>query len=349
MFSTLTEQSALINIPTKKLFSDTYDAPNFERNLNDFHFMDHDEPHYTRRRMILEKHPEIKQLMKPDLTSFWITLVLIGVQVYICYLIQELPFWPLLLITYAFGGVISNAFFVLIHDFTHFTSFRSSKVNNLIAIMANLGNGIPTAMAFAKFHADHHNFLGRPDMDPDLACRFEISYYRTAFRKVLHVAFMLIWYIIRPYCQGNKAPSFMEIINILTIIVWDAFIFHIFGWRAVFYLVIGTLCALGPNPVGFRHFAEHFEFVKGQDTYSYYGPLNYITMNIGYHIEHHDFPNIPWRNLPKIKEIAPEFYKTLPSHSSYFLIVWKYIRDPNFGPWCRIGRIHGDDIKRKHT
>lgn len=337
----------MVNVPSKKVFKDAYVASDFKRDTTNFHFMDHDEPHYTRRKMILDKHPEMKQLMKLDPSSFWLTIGLVIFQVGVCYLIQDLSFWPLLLLSYAFGGVMGNAFFVLIHDLTHFTAFRSRKANQITAIIANFGNGIPTAMAFGKFHADHHNFMGRPNMDPDMPCEFEIKFFTTPFRKVLHVIIMIAFYVVRPYCQGNKKPSLLEIINILVIIAWDALIFYLFGWRAVFYLVIGTISSLGPNPVAFRYFAEHFEFVSGQDTYSYYGPLNYITLNVGYHVEHHDFPNIPWRNLPQVKKIAPEFYDNLPEHPSYFMLFWKYVSDPTFGPWCRIGRDKGDDIKRK--
>mmetsp|Transcript_5931 Transcript_5931/g.835 ORF Transcript_5931/g.835 Transcript_5931/m.835 type:complete len:100 (+) Transcript_5931:3-302(+) len=90
------------------------------------------------------------------------------------------------------------------------------------------------------------------------------------------------------------------------------------------------------HPAAAHTIGEHYEFVKGQESYNYYGFWNFFNINLGYHIEHHDFPSIPCWNLPQIAKIAPEFYENIPYHTSYCSIIYNYIMDKNIGAYSRI-------------
>ena len=77
------------------------------------------------------------------------------------------------------------------------------------------------------------------------------------------------------------------------------------------------------------------------ETFSYYGPLNILTYNVGLHNEHHDFPAIPWTRLPALHEMAKEFYKDLPHHTSWTWAIWQFVWDKEVGLWCRVKRKEG--------
>lgn len=79
-------------------------------------------------------------------------------------------------------------------------------------------------------------------------------------------------------------------------------------------------------------------FAEGFETYSYYGPLNKITWNVGYHNEHHDFPAVAGSKLPLLKKIAAEFYDDLPSHGSWLKVIYDFITDSTISPYSRIKR-----------
>jgi sphingolipid delta-4 desaturase len=62
-----------------------------------------------------------------------------------------------------------------------------------------------------------------------------------------------------------------------------------------------------------------------------------LAFNVGYHNEHHDFPNIPWTLLPKLRKIAPEYYN-MPECKSWTWTIIDFIRTPGYGPYSRIKR-----------
>jgi sphingolipid delta-4 desaturase len=128
-------------------------------------------------------------------------------------------------------------------------------------------------------------------------------------------------------------------INILCQIVFSIAIIYFFGPKAFFYLLSSLFFSIGLHPLGARWIQEHFLTVTDeQETYSYYGVLNKVALNVGYHNEHHDFPSVPWNKLPQIKAKAHEYYDNLHSHKSWTKLFLKFIFDPNVSMYSRVVR-----------
>jgi sphingolipid delta-4 desaturase len=115
------------------------------------------------------------------------------------------------------------------------------------------------------------------------------------------------------------------------------------------YLVASTVFAIGLHPLGARWIQEHFVLVPGQETYSYYGPLNKVSFNVGFHNEHHDMMTIPWPRLPDVRRIAPEFYEGLHSYKSWTALLVRFVRDREITLFSCIVRPTKDDSSRIRT
>ena len=130
--------------------------------------------------------------------------------------------------------------------------------------------------------------------------------------------FQILFYALRPGIVRAQAWGWYHFFNLMTTVAFNVAIYKAYGAAPIWYLLASTFCAGSLHPCAAHFIAEHYVFVgTTAETYSYYGPLNMLTWNVGYHNEHHDFPFIAWSRLPALRKLAPEFYDHLPQHSSW--------------------------------
>jgi sphingolipid delta-4 desaturase len=254
------------------------------------------------------------------------------------HLLRDASWGVIFVMAYAVGGTLNHTLQLAAHELSHNLAFHVEWKNRVLSIIANIATGLPSAITFMRYHKEHHNFQGHDGIDTDIPSMFEVRMYTNTVLKVLWIILQPVFYGVRPLLVKPKTPILWEVINMIVALGSDAMIYHALGEKALAYLVLGTFLGLGLHPAAGHFIGEHYEFVSGVETYSYYGCLNRINFNVGYHNEHHDFPRIPWSRLPLVRKIAPEFYDHLPQHDSYVKVIWRYIVDPTIGPAARIKR-----------
>ncbi|CAD5110776.1 DgyrCDS142 [Dimorphilus gyrociliatus] len=306
----------------------------------DYEWVYTDEPHATRRKEIMAKYPQVKKLMGCDPNMKYKVTALILMQLIACYLVKDSSFLTIFIVSYCFGGVINHSLTLAIHEISHNLAFGHSKLlwNRWLGIWANLPLGIPMSISFKKYHLEHHKYQGDVDKDMDVPHELEAKLFTTTLLKFVWLLLQPVFYALRPLVVNPKPVTLLEIANTIIQVIFDIIIVYTMGWRSLIYLAFGTFTAMGLHPVAGHFISEHYMFVKGYETYSYYGRLNWITFNVGYHNEHHDFPSIPGCNLPKLKEMVPEYYDNLPCHNSWCKVLWEFIFNPDIGPYARIRR-----------
>lgn len=310
---------------------------------SDFLLSPQDQPHMERCREILKKHPEIAKLIGRNPFTAVILASLVSLQVMIAWWMGHLGmsyWWLSLIIAYCVGAFANHSLYVIIHEATHNLIFRNRVLNRWAAVIADLPNAVPGAMGFHTYHLKHHAHLGDYDNDTDLATQWEARLIgNSAWRKALWLALFPVFQILRTFRlpHVNTWTKWM-FINIVVVFSFDILLLWVFGGNALFYLFFSMMSALGLHPLGARWIQEHYTLNPNQETYSYYGPLNFLALNMGYHNEHHDFPAIPWNRLPEVKRLAPEYYDTLDYHTSWSRLLLQFIFKPEYSLYSRVKR-----------
>ncbi|KAL2757965.1 hypothetical protein ACRALDRAFT_1055044 [Sodiomyces alcalophilus JCM 7366] len=322
----------------------------------DFFWTYTEEPHRSRRLAIIKAHPEVTKLCGPEPLTKYVVLAVVALQVSLAYALRNTSFfsWKFWLVAYVFGATSNQNLFLAIHEISHNLAFRSPLANRLFAIVANIPIGVPYSASFRPYHLTHHKSLGVDGLDTDLPTAFEAVFLRSILGKAFFCTFQIFFYAIRPMTIFHIPLTWVHYANIVVQLAFDAALVHFAGPRALLYLLLSSFLAGSLHPLAGHFIAEHYVYetvtpaqrdpanrIPVPETFSYYGPLNILTYNVGLHNEHHDFPAIPWTRLPTLRRIASEFYEDLPHHRSWTYAIWQFIFDKNVGMNCRVKRKQG--------
>lgn len=298
------------------------------------------EPHFERRKVILNEFPEVRQLFGVDPSikykALLVTLLQLAVPVFF---LPENP-WLFILLVLAVGTTLNHIIVLAIHEITHDLAFKSKVLNNYLAMVVNFPLLFPFAMAFKAYHADHHWHQGKEKADTDIASRLEALAFRGFFGKLFWMVFQIPFYALRPLFIYPIKPDKWQVINMLVQLSFLVGFYFVVGWMGLLYLFLSLALASGIHPLSGHFVSEHYVFKEGQETYSYYGPLNRLVFNVGYHNEHHDFPTIPGSKLPELKKIAGKHYDHLHSYSSWSRLIWQFLTTREVNLFSRVKRTH---------
>jgi sphingolipid delta-4 desaturase len=314
----------------------------------DFVHSDKQEPHRMRTKQILQQHPEMRQLIGKNPKTIFIILGIVAFQVVMAWLVRDQSWWIVVGAAYLLGAFADHALFVMIHECAHHLLFKNRAANRWAGMIANLPQLFPSSISFERYHIKHHSFQGIHELDADLPNKWEAKLINNYFvGKVLWLLFYPIFQLfrinrlkeIKPFDKWVAANFALQAIFIFAI-CW------FWGTKAILFLLFSFFFSIGLHPLGARWIQEHY-LTSGeeQETHSYYGVLNTVAFNVGYHNEHHDFPSVPWNRLPQIRKNAGSFYNSLTYHTSWTKLFFRFLFDREISLFSRVIRKERGKVK----
>lgn len=241
--------------------------------------------------VVLEKHSPVSRVGFTGLLIATLIITLWGADL-VCLMTVDLghtPIWliPLAILIQAF---LYTGLFITAHDAMHGVLFsKSPKINNFMGSLAVIAYAFLSYKALLQKHWIHHHFPAS-DRDPD-------------FHDGTH-EHPIAWYLyfMKRYFGWQQFVSF---IGVYPVAHWLLHISHtnlILFWivplilSSVQLFYFGTFLTHRQPEAGYTN--SHRAETTDLSTF-----WSFITCyHFGYHREHHEYPHIPWWQLPKVRQ-----------------------------------------------
>ena len=277
--------------------------------------------HAKRRREMLAKHPEIEKLFRTSTDDIWngvILILLACMQTLIGFSCSGYPFSLTIFLSATVGAFAAHGIQALTHEMCHSVGKNNSHwklgglgLGNVCTRLACATTNFPWSMYYEQYHTKHHSYTGtRLDADGIILFRWwhepPIAFFSsTKVGKVLWSAiYALLLYPM--FCVRKKLLDVAHPLSVnyegLALAFQLAIFFFGGGVWGLAYIHLSAAFSLGAfcHPYWGFWLIQHMPNEDGtQLTLSYTGSRLWHILNFGelYHVEHHDFPRIPWTRL----------------------------------------------------
>ncbi|WHX25843.1 fatty acid desaturase [Virgibacillus halodenitrificans] len=253
---------------------------------------------------------------------------------FLAYQSLSLSIWLSVALSVIAAGFVIRIF-IIFHDCTHGSFFKSSKANRIVGTIT----GIITLFAFEKWkrsHAIHHATSGNLDkrgtgdvwvMTVDeyvQASVWERLAYRLYRNPIIMFGFGPLYLFLLSNRFNRKGAKRKErlntyLINVSIMVIYSLLIWVV-GWQAFLMIQLPILFVSGALGIWLFYVQHQFEdsyfenedewdFVKAAvDGSSYYKlpkVIQWLTGSIGFHHVHHLSPRVPNYHLEKAHESTP--------------------------------------------
>ena len=284
---------------------------------------------YDARELKFDLDPDkLKPLfkMKSHVHAFYMVFnwVIILGSIYLFTLFPSI--WLYVLVVIIIGARM-HALAVLMHDATHYRFLKSRKWNDLLTNFFTMYPIFSSIEKYRRNHLAHHEKLNT-DEDPDWVAKlgkrsFTFPQSKTEFLMMVASYLVLyqgimdaLWFLKR--FGGGGENKYAKADPVLPKIIFYIVLFSTITYFGVwkYYLLLWVIPYLSTFFMFqyIRSVAEHF----GGLTYdnlltstrtvktSFLERFIIAPHNVGYHLEHHLYPGVPFYNLPKLHDLLME-------------------------------------------
>lgn len=286
--------------------------------------------------------PEVvRWLNQPDPTTLsWVVLLSVAQW---CLLTSTTHYsWSLLWTAVCLGAPLCSALYQCSVELAQNLCFGQPEKDRVLAIVANWVTGVPYAEWLRASHTAHLSFHNSPatatTRDPEVPGDWELQHVHGTAAKALYLL-LHPWFLIGRWWRMRRtlAPSVRSMlwVNGLSQTVFNLWVWYGWGTPALMYMWTSTYLAATPwHPVAYYFLTQHHVCTADMSrnvparTYSYYGVLNGLTLNAGYHRERHLCPRVPWSRLPLVRQLYRLRTHSSAVYRSWWQVIHEFVTEP---------------------